>query len=578
MWEASFAQPPSWMFAVQVATMAVGSCLLLPFLGCSEPRLALKSTLHTVCQPITLVILALAAIEYLTHALSHPIWLSEAFILEDANRIIQGNYPNPLSRLGDFPQRIMSYVVALFYQAAPDARLSARIVGILANLIFAVICLLTNRSLGVSTSSLALIFPLASLWIANLSETADNNWIATAPLTSILPFFLYLYIRDARSDRRVLVPPLALAIAWSVYSLYIPAVAGMLVLVLFLFDSGIDRNSKRRLVALFLVLLLPLCGYLQRDISVLNRHRSFITQSGEGNLQQPLVEGYLRTLTILGRNIVPDTAQARNPDRGLFVEPMTLLFAGIGLVAAIFCKDSFRGNRVKLILWTVGCCLGFVISNPVSSFWRTVVIAPALFMLAMLGFTILCGNIGSRWRPLCVGAIIVIHMLSFAYYHSIELNAVGTHPRYTADLEATLAYTQCAHTLPKGASIEIPSHFRSKLFEALSKGSFVTVNTIGRRLISPRGSRANSQNLFSLYQGKGVSPENGCAIIVPPNRVLGVIKRQKASFLDLNSSIARCLLASGPRERASMCQLSDSVISQGQISGMPTASPPPLPR
>lgn len=329
-------------------------------------------------------------------------WNSEALILHDVLGIRSGHFPNPFSYSSDFPNRVFMYAAAVFSYFAEDPRVIARSIGVAALLLFSLLLYLINGKLTSTRQPTVIPLPVLSLWMINLSNTADNSWIGLSPILCAVVYYLFLKMTEGAPH---LAPAFALSLAVSIWTLYLPMVFSMSVFLIFVLRT--DQKGTRRLLLWLIPLLLPLAGALVEN-ELLSRHASFLHQSGEAELQQPLLEGYLYNLYRIAELLIPNLDRAYGPDRAAYLEWPLALLCVFGMLGSIFARNGVPRTRL-VELWALSFLLtaATIISNPVGSIWRTVILAFPVFVFAALGLTLLTGAASSLILKRILAALVV---------------------------------------------------------------------------------------------------------------------------------------------------------------------------
>ncbi len=492
------------------------------------PKIFSKSFRTT--QP-KLLLIGIGIVLHILFINTYPLWLSEAFVLIDAHSIIHGNIPNPFSNTGDFPVKFMSYLVAPLYSLVPDVRSAVRLVGLLYIICFGIVLQSTLRLLSPYVSVVSLVFPFFSIWLINLSNTADNNWLSAVPLISILPFYLFLSSLHHTKHKVAIIPLLALSISLSFWTLYIPAVAGAAVIVLILFETKYRIREKMTLLFMILVLCLPILGRIFTEPSMaVGRHLDFLSQRGEGNLNSSLVGGYYKTIIRLIDAFIPDLGQAILPNRILFLEPTSLALFVLGLSLICVSKQPFKRNQLRLFLYLTLCTIGFIISNPVSSFWRTTVMAPGVYLFILIGFEHLHINSKQAISAITRAVILLGHLIFFSYYYSHQIQQQYDSYNVSRERFATEAYLQCLKQLTGSAKIKIVDDFPTFIPSVLSRNYFQEQNDKhGRYVVHKEDDLTPFINYRLIKLDKpqinNLHIDTVCIVTSPSGNILGYLEK-----------------------------------------------------
>jgi hypothetical protein len=448
-------------------------------LSATDPQSAGKAS-NSVPFALTALVIATLFLYLITIDI-YPLWASEAMILDDARSILTGNLINPLANTGDFPSRFMAYPVAPLLPIFNDPRVSSRIPGIFYLLVFSVLVVRTAKLIRRDVFASSILFPLLSIWLFNLGNTADNNWLSGVPLLSLAPLYLYLRIRIETSSHARLVPLLALAIALGCWTLYMPLIAAVTVLVLFILDSSIPTRVKVQVSAIVFALCLPTLGRIVAAPQVsVGRHSNFLTQVGEGELNMPMLAGYARTLAVLADRLVPSMSAALNPNRTIFLEPTTGVLIVLGVLAIMFSSSVLPASRRIYFLFFFGNLVGLVISNPVGSFWRTSILAPQLFIAALIGFAALLNTIGNiRCRSVVMYALLLMHCGVFAYYYSPQVVRQFSRDNIIGERFVLEVYEQCMVQMEPGATVSFPPGYPTFVPRIMSHNRWHEVHVNG---------------------------------------------------------------------------------------------------
>jgi hypothetical protein len=414
-----------------------------------------------------------ATILYLRDIGVASIWPSEALIIGDSIAILAGSFPDPFGSSGDFPSNYGPYLSAVPIAIVPDLRVAVRLIGVIATLSFsAMVAILCSRITG-KKGALPLLFPLFSLWMLNLSITSDNNWIVLVPALGAATYLTYDSI--ARNPESSLIPFFALLLALSFWTLYVPIASSLAVLTLFLFDKRINRSSRWSLFVWLCPLLLPLfvSVFLSSEV-LIGRQLQFITQTGEGELNTHLLDGYARTFLELARLAVPDAAQALHINRTLYLEHSSIVLILLGIIPLIR-KQWSRLLPLQVFFILSVSTAAVLASNPLASFWRTVILAFPLYVYAGLGAIWIVNLSSSRtWQILANSIIILAHFLCFNWGHRLYKQQLVSSYWMQNEQLFTRLYEQCSARMITAEKIQVPDESLGYILTTLSRNRIKT--------------------------------------------------------------------------------------------------------
>ncbi len=407
----------SWLLPVAVLCVQIGCAIAATIVNAPRGPLSTVYTLGLYSKVAACVIVLLGIALHLHDIRLSRYWTSEHLIAEDARWILAGNFINPFRNSGDFPTSFMSYIAAIGVALFEDVRIGIRIIGVISLLLFALLSWYTTAIITHRLSAAVLALPFLSLWLINLSNTADNNWLCVIPLHCAALFAIYslLVIRGAT----MWIPLFALLTAVAVWTLYMPAIYGVVIAFLFLLEPKVSRKARISYLLWTIPYLLPLLGRIVSNPQLhFGRQMQFLGQAGEGKLNLPMIEGYLRTLGVMIDLSIPSLGRMASPDRRLLLEAPLLVFICIGCLAVIYAKwDRLLIRRLVVIL--VAVTTGVVLSNPVESFWRTTVMIQPLFMFANLGIVAVC-TISTRPLVQMILTGVVLITLTLGFWQSYQ--------------------------------------------------------------------------------------------------------------------------------------------------------------
>lgn len=375
--------------------------------------------------PLIIPLLGFLAFVHLRDLWQTPMWLSEAFVINDAKRIISGDLLHPIGDSGDFPSNFMSWPVALVLFLSHDPIFSVRIFGVLSGLLTAYLAYLMLDLLKGSASIgwLAILIPLFSVWMIELAICGDNNWVSFLPLIIMAPYYFLLRAITLRSPSSLVL--LAIVCGICFWTLYVPFVFSLIIVAtIFLLPARtLSFRSKLNFCLLFLIIASPTIGrVLQFPQIAIGRHVNYI-MGGEATAFRfvsvlEALDRYKESALLILRDLYPSIVEVQHRTRGIILEPTLFALMVLGFLTIPFFLTVQQTFLLYFPMLALGA--GIVASNPQFSIWRLTALAPFCFFFAVAGSYII-SSIGRRAlkAPVWITGLFIsaLHLYFFYLYY-----------------------------------------------------------------------------------------------------------------------------------------------------------------
>lgn len=398
-----------------------------------------------------------------------PSWSEESGWIEIAKAVAQGEQLNPVTPKSDYPSSIQAWPIALLLRMTGEPLPSSRLAGLLYSALSLVVLCACVKALT-RADRIPVLPAILGGFSTVVAFYAHMGWHEITPVPLLILATWYCFLKVCMDREESFLRWFALMAGLSAWTLYTPALAAFILILIFLCNRTFGLRSKLQFVLSLLVIIAPLlAGIYRNDGAWLVRHQYFYMEGQEwANAERtefPIRFG--KSLYRLGKDILPFQAYTVFDDYDeIRLEATSLVLAGVGVAASVTLLG--RQSFAVLLLPSILLALGIAASSPTQ--WRESAMFAPLLLMAGIGIeAIWRWTRRYRFSYLLIVTIMLTHIAIFSVrFSGMYLMITEKSPVRTEGLLGKELYRCLAEDIAQKRTIYLPNELYTRIFKTLS--------------------------------------------------------------------------------------------------------------